>query len=207
MSGPSKIEWTERTCSKCRTSKTLEQFKVDCSRALGRAYVCNACCRVSSADTPTRGEREKAKELGRGWCRECRAWFDKGPGRQRWLCRAHLNEIARDRYAADPVHRSERKRHARVRKRGVEPVPPDGCENLLHQFDHQCAYCDRGAETWDHVVAVSKGGLTEPGNILPSCIKCNSSKKDRDIWEWLGATGRDLKVQAAERLAHYQVGQ
>ena len=91
------------------------------------------------------------------------------------------------------------------RKRGVDPVPDFAKEILLERYESRCAYCDAPAETWDHVVPVAKGGQTEPDNILPSCIRCNSSKRDRDLDEWLEATGRELSLIAAEQLSHFQV--
>ncbi len=79
-------------------------------------------------------------------------------------------------------------------------------ELLTHVFSGLCAYCDKPANTWDHVIPVSNGGVTSPDNILPACNSCNSSKKGKPLFEWLDATGRSLKLEAGERLAHYLVG-
>lgn len=44
-----------------------------------------------------------------------------------------------------------------------------------------CHYCGQkfGASelTMDHVVPVARGGTSSPGNIVPACKACNSSKK------------------------------
>jgi 5-methylcytosine-specific restriction endonuclease McrA len=85
----------------------------------------------------------------------------------------------------------------------VEPVPEYARELMLELFDGGCAYCDEPAETWDHVIPVSKGGKTEPANILPACVRCNSSKRDRDLDEWLDATDRTMNVRAIEHLSHH----
>jgi hypothetical protein len=66
-------------------------------------------------------------------------------------------------------------------------------------FDGECAYCTEPAETFDHVLAVKHGGTTEPANIVPACRRCNSSKRDRDVWEWLEATGRTAKEMMITR--------
>ena len=56
-------------------------------------------------------------------------------------------------------------------------------------FRGKCAYCERPQSrsiklTKDHVIPVSKGGLTVRENIVPSCERCNSSKSDSDMEEW-----------------------
>lgn len=56
-------------------------------------------------------------------------------------------------------------------------------------FNGECAYCGcttRKGErlTRDHLIPVSKGGLTEQDNIVPACARCNSSKNKDDWREW-----------------------
>lgn len=65
-----------------------------------------------------------------------------------------------------------------------------GADYLLEQFGGRCAYCPAAANTWDHVVPVSAGGRTEPGNIVPACGSCNSSKGNREVASWLRRTHR-----------------
>ena len=59
-----------------------------------------------------------------------------------------------------------------------------------------CAYCGlplvlkTGAVnmlTVDHVVPRVKGGITEPGNTVPACVRCNARKADAlefKRWGW-----------------------
>ena len=61
---------------------------------------------------------------------------------------------------------------------------------LTEQFRGLCAYCPAPASTWDHVIPVARDGRTVPGNIVPACLPCNSSKKNSDVIEWLARTGR-----------------
>lgn len=55
-----------------------------------------------------------------------------------------------------------------------------------------CLYCGKLGQklTMDHWIAVSKGGATEPGNLIPCCKPCNSSKHNADPIEWLSKQGR-----------------
>nr|WP_240731888.1 HNH endonuclease [Egibacter rhizosphaerae] len=45
--------------------------------------------------------------------------------------------------------------------------------------EHTCQYCGRSAENVDHVLPRSRGGAHEWENVVASCRRCNSRKKDR----------------------------
>jgi 5-methylcytosine-specific restriction endonuclease McrA len=64
----------------------------------------------------------------------------------------------------------------------------DWKDAMIH-FKGCCSYC--GAKqsrklklTRDHLVPVTKGGLTTRQNILPACARCNSSKSNHDLDVW-----------------------
>ncbi len=44
----------------------------------------------------------------------------------------------------------------------------------------RCHYCQKVFPpkklTMDHIVPVSRGGMTSPGNVVPSCLSCNKKK-------------------------------
>lgn len=61
-------------------------------------------------------------------------------------------------------------------------------------FDGKCAYCLQVANSWDHIVPISQGGRTTPGNIVPACNKCNSSKNNQDVFEWMNKKGKVLRL-------------
>jgi hypothetical protein len=55
-----------------------------------------------------------------------------------------------------------------------------------------CVYCNRDAETWDHLVKLVKGGKLNDegyghqiGNLAPCCKNCNSAKQGRDFREFV----------------------
>lgn len=122
------------------------------------------------------------------------------------LCRPHANEYERNRYATDPRYRAERKQHAHSRKRGIKPIPVAGQEFLAEYFAGRCAFCGAPADTWEHLVPVSKGGDSTPGNVVPACASCNSSKKDRDLDRWMRAKGYVPSDELAERLILAEAG-
>ena len=49
--------------------------------------------------------------------------------------------------------------------------------------DHQCQYCDRPAESIDHVVPRSRGGTHTWDNVVAACRRCNSRKRDQLLGE------------------------
>jgi 5-methylcytosine-specific restriction endonuclease McrA len=69
-------------------------------------------------------------------------------------------------------------------------MPAVAIEYLTEQFGGHCAYCEAEATTWDHVIPIVNGGATVPGNVVPACLSCNSSKKDSEVFVWLVRTGR-----------------
>lgn len=196
-------DYLPRRCRLCSHVKPVSDFNVDRSRPDGHSYVCRSCNRVTAVSQPNGPERAEARRNGMAWCRECAGWHNKTEVTKQGLCLFHQRLSDRMLYASDPLHRERRKAHAKRRKRGVEPVPVSAREYLLELFEGGCAYCANRADTWDHVVPVSKGGITEPGNIVPACTPCNSSKRDRDVDEWLAATGRQMSIRAIEHLAHH----
>ena len=84
---------------------------------------------------------------------------------------------------------SENKIHEAIKLLGQEP---DG--NLL------CFYCDKPAETWDHVYGLVKdnqyyGYGHVMGNLLPSCKKCNSEKGNQGWESFINKKVLDSKVR------------
>lgn len=58
-------------------------------------------------------------------------------------------------------------------------------ENTKNYFGNKCAYCGKELHlTQEHFIPVSKGGGYTADNIIPSCQSCNSSKYNKDFFEW-----------------------
>jgi 5-methylcytosine-specific restriction enzyme A len=51
-----------------------------------------------------------------------------------------------------------------------------------------CYYCKKSVRpkelTMDHIVPLSRGGLSTKGNVVPSCKECNNKKKQLLPMEW-----------------------
>ena len=50
---------------------------------------------------------------------------------------------------------------------------------ILQRDGYTCAYCQRDANSVDHVVPRSHGGTDDLDNLVACCSSCNSSKGDR----------------------------
>lgn len=49
----------------------------------------------------------------------------------------------------------------------------------LLALDNTCYYCGQEATTIDHIIPLSKGGITSEDNCVSACNRCNSGKRDR----------------------------
>jgi 5-methylcytosine-specific restriction endonuclease McrA len=73
--------------------------------------------------------------------------------------------------------------------------------------DLLCAYCDKLAETWDHIKAVvSKSAFSGHGhqinNLIPCCKDCNSAKGNKDWEVYLKLKNLDSEARI-ERITNY----
>lgn len=152
-------------------------------------------CRSWKPSTAFNVDRSKA-DGHTASCQSCR----RKPKQLR-LIRPTPAEDARLRYATDPEHRFRRRQHSHSRQRSVAPLPIEGRDALLEKFNGCCAYCGGPAETWDHIVPVSQGGRTEPGNVLPACRSCNSKKKDRHVEDFIESAGIVISTALEAELA------
>jgi 5-methylcytosine-specific restriction endonuclease McrA len=61
---------------------------------------------------------------------------------------------------------------------------------IMRSTDWKCFYCGKSISskkhrTIDHIVAVTKNGPNNILNLVPCCRSCNSSKGDRDVFDWI----------------------
>lgn len=76
---------------------------------------------------------------------------------------------------------------------------------MLH-FRGACAFCGKTEGRSkkdkldrDHLLAISRGGKTEPGNVIPACPKCNRGRGNR-YWEDWYPNQETYTVERATRL-------
>lgn len=173
-----------KRCRVCNQWLPYSAYDADRSRGDGLACACKTCREAPSRKGPSKRDRRQKRAEGLAWCCDCRKYLPAGDVSNA-RCRFHNNAKAREMYASSERFRKERRQHAHSHKRDIAPIPADVISDLIERFDGKCVYCGKPGTTWDHIVPVSQGGKTEPGNIVLACESCNSSKKDREMGDWV----------------------
>lgn len=58
-------------------------------------------------------------------------------------------------------------------------------ETIKNCFNNKCAYCGKELPlAQEHFIPVTKAGNYTLNNIIPACKSCNSSKSNKDFFEW-----------------------
>ncbi len=58
--------------------------------------------------------------------------------------------------------------------------------NKIKERNKYCVYCNNYLiDSIDHVIPLSKGGLTTKNNLIGCCNHCNSSKLNQGFFEWI----------------------
>lgn len=69
-----------------------------------------------------------------------------------------------------------------------------------------CQYCGGEATGYDHIVAKFNGGTDDDANLIPCCKKCNSSKRDKDVVQFLNMNIQEINLDVVcknEKLAKF----
>lgn len=171
-------------CIKCRIWQAVDEFNMDASRGDGRTSVCHKR-HVRLKAGPSQRVRRMRLASDEKWCSDCKKWLPSDAVQQ-GRCREHRNAAARRWYAGgSPAAQAVSGRNF-ARRRGLEPIPGWWADETRREFSGLCAYgCGRPGNTWDHIWPVSRGGISAPGNLVPACSSCNSSKKASDPTPWV----------------------
>lgn len=84
----------------------------------------------------------------------------------------------------EPYIRATQKRRS-LKKSLPYTLTVDQWFNIKEKFDNKCCYCGKETElTQEHFIPLSNSGEYTHNNILPACKSCNSSKNNKDFFEW-----------------------
>lgn len=102
--------------------------------------------------------------------------------------REHIRIVQREYRKNNPeVKRiSEHKRNA-LKRNLPNTLTLKQWMDIKQCFNNKCAYCgktDNSGLTQDHFIPLSRGGEYTVNNIIPACKSCNSSKGNKDFFEW-----------------------
>lgn len=72
-------------------------------------------------------------------------------------------------------------------RKGIGNLTMTEWNYIKEYFGHRCAYCysSNSKLTMDHLIPVTRGGRTDADNIVPACNRCNASKNDDSILEFM----------------------
>ena len=104
--------------------------------------------------------------------------------------REQIRAGVKDWYKRHPHASSNAARKRRAAWSKIEDnVTDEQLDEILEYFNHRCAYClvdlrtlPKWMRTWDHIIAIKRGGPNTQDNVVPCCKSCNSRKKDRPIF-------------------------
>ena len=126
------------------------------------------------------GKYKKADEFNK-----CKTWKD-GINKICLKCSKKRKKERRQTPEGKASHkRANHKRRAKIKENGGTWTLEEW-EACLKFFDNKCAYTGQpmNVVTMDHIVALNKGGTNNISNIIPADVSPNSSKCDKDLWEW-----------------------
>lgn len=186
-----KINSGMKWCTSCKQFLPIDEFCKDSSQGDGHGTKCSQC-RHSKAKYPDRASwrtRRIMAEKGFLYCTSCKKFYSKEEMTVRsGRCGKCATEYARERYRNSEAVRKKAYQSNYSRKHGLNSIPQQYLTELFEKFDGMCAYCQKNkAESVDHIIPVSKGGNSVPGNLLPCCKSCNSSKHNKNVFEWLAS--------------------
>jgi len=174
----------EKTCTRCLTTKPIDAFHKDASRASGVFPQCRDCCRSAKK---ARHNPDRPKTVGEKKCSRCRvvkpaSQFHRDKSRLdgcssycKPCVRTHVNNF----YRRNPDGFKDRASLRKARKRAAT-VETVSRREVYRRGGGRCYMCLEPIAFEDmhleHATPLSRGGSHSYQNCRPSCESCNLSK-------------------------------
>ena len=191
-----------KTCSRCHTEKSLEEFSPSKQTKDGKFSYCKICCTELGA-IRYHANKEKYQEKHRKYYLD---HAEEIKPRQRANGKIYYEnnreeclEYSRNYYKdnkeqtiangrewrrRNPERANAIRNRHRDAKRGASIVDLtyEQWEEIKKAWNYRCAYCDKKTKlTMDHLTPVSEGGNHTASNIVPACRSCNAKKGNKEI--------------------------
>lgn len=182
-----------KVCSKCRISRTRSFYAQNIATADGLNYQCNVCVQQYRMAHSKRIKAYAKRYSYEGrYTRRAKA---KNHRVQHLAAHREYEKEHRQKSKARGLREAQLSYARRVsmeRRARKSNAPNDGTitKSALKALDATwtgvCPFCLRLAlPTYDHIVALVKGGHESLLNLQLMCRSCNSSKRDQDMEVWL----------------------
>ena len=186
-----------KTCTKCGESKpnNNEYFNKNKAGKDGLNSICKQCIR-EYGKRYYHNNKDKMVEYQRDW-------RERNPNYKKNYYEANKDKVRKknDKWASENrdkkrfyikkwrvKNREKVYQSARIRQlnKSKGDYSLDEWEQTKAYFGNRCAYCGVSSDvlSQDHFIPLSKGGSYTKDNIIPACIRCNSSKNNTDFKEW-----------------------
>ena len=157
-------------CNKCEETKLEDEFNKCKSTISGRNGECKSCTALY--------RKKRLAEKGDRIREVRRAWKENNHA-------SHIENARKYRAKNREKFRLKNQR----RRAMVKSLPHDLTESemkgIFDAFGGKCAICERDADSLDHFIPIASGhGGTTLANMLPLCQSMNSSKMDKNPFEW-----------------------
>ncbi len=190
---PEEKHHSKGLCKRCYTRQRMSKWRAENPEQLEKAKM-----RARSPEARERNKKavKKYQETHREEINErsrerqalperkkySRLWREKNRERLKQVVRTwHVTNI-------EKVRTNRHRRRARLAGTDSPGVPPEVFEEKCREAEGRCRYCFIACDdlTREHVVPIARGGRDEPSNVIPVCPRCNKSKNDRLLSEWIG---------------------
>lgn len=196
----------EKKCDKCSELKEISEFRLRKNKS-GKPYILNICRACENAYTRELYKRKQKDRLA--YAKKYRAenpvivknrteeWRENNKEHIKEYNHSYsitnrkkLTKQALKRRKENPERYAEydaRKRHKRkaILKNLDNSFDRNDWQVVLDFFGNRCAYCgNEGEMTMDHFVPVTANGEHTINNIICACRSCNTSKLNRNVFQW-----------------------
>lgn len=195
-----------KECSVCKNILPLEHFTKNKGTTDGLRARCRECDNKDQAIYKST-HRDELHAYSKIYREENRATVDKKRREYMHKFRTENPEIAKERQHTNYTkHKDARlsyvcnymktekgkevkriqtnKRRARIKKL-LQKFNISDWEKCKMAFDNRCAYCGKELVLeQEHFIPTVMGGEYTSNNIIPACRSCNSSKNNRDFFDW-----------------------
>ena len=197
-----------RKCNKCNTLKSIDEFPKDNHKKGGYRYYCREC-QKKYYKTYYNKNKEKQKERVKeyywnnlekikSYCQKNRKKRSIYANQYRKKNKEKLNLYRNQWRKENPEKRKMNDKNRRGLQNNAEgKITSTILKYLKRRAMGKCEYCGK-IETnleIDHIIPLSKGGTNKLNNLALVCKSCNSSKKDKDLIEWINLKKLNLKSE------------